>query len=263
MSSNLKKSNSFSKQLSKSKSTTNLTANNEKSKSKNPNKTSNKDSNKKIQRSVSDKTLSSDKNNLSSDKNNLSSNKNNLSSNKKISSNKSISSPNKINIPQNNNLNSQNNNLNLQNNNLSSSQLINDKINQFKKKEDTDVKALVDRGYQILKNMDDIDEIKQGYHIKLKLKSTSKKKNNKIIQGGFLLKVVKEIVDGKLEFYMQLKSYNKIYRYNLDTVAYIFYKEVTPNAIKIEKLEKKIEYMEKKHKLDYLKLVKLVKLGKI
>ena len=242
MASNLKKSSSFSKQLSKSKSTTNLAPNNEKTKSKNPNKTSNKDSTKKIQRSVSDKTLSSDKKSLSSDK--------------KVLSHKSSSSPNKINISQNNDFSSQNNN-------LSSSQLINDKINQFKKKEDTDVKALVDRGYQILKNMDDIDEIKQGYHIKLKLKSTAKKKNNKIIQGGFLLKVVKEIVDGKLEFYMQLKSYNKIYRYNLDTVAYIFYKEVTPNAIKIEKLEKKIEYMEKKHKLDYLKLVKLVKLGKI
>ena len=190
MASNLKKSNSFSKQLSKSKSTTNLAPNNEKTKSKNPNKTSNKDSNKKIQRSISDKTLSSDKKSLSSDK--------------KVSSHKSSSSPNKINI-------SQNNDFSPQNNNLSSSQLINDKINQFKKKEDTDVKALVDRGYQILKNMDDIDEIKQGYHIKLKLKSTAKKKNNKIIQGGFLLKVVKEIVDGKLEFYMQLKSYNKIY----------------------------------------------------
>jgi len=249
MASNLKKSSSFSKQLSKSKSTTNLAPNNEKTKSKNPNKTSNKDSTKKIQRSVSDKTLSSDKKSLSSDKKSL-------SSDKKVLSHKSSSSPNKLNISQNNDFSSQNNN-------LSSSQLINDKINQFKKKEDTDVKALVDRGYQILKNMDDIDEIKQGYHIKLKLKSTAKKKNNKIIQGGFLLKVVKEIVDGKLEFYMQLKSYNKIYRYNLDTVAYIFYKEVTPNAIKIEKLEKKIEYMEKKHKLDYLKLVKLVKLGKI
>lgn len=114
------------------------------------------------------------------------------------------------------------------------------------------LKALVERGYQILKNMDDIDEIKQGYHIKLKLKSTTKKNNNKIIQGGFLLKVVKEIIDGKLEFYMQVKSYNRIYRYNLDTVAYIFYKEVTPNALKIEKLEKKIEYMEKKHKFNII-----------
>lgn len=149
------------------------------------------------------------------------------------------------------------------------SENINEKINNFKNskaKTDSgmtnDVKELVSRGYQILKNMDNIDEIKQGYHIKLKLKSTTKKKNDKIIQGGFLLKVVKEVVDGKLEFYMQLKSYNKIYRYNLDSVAYIFYKEVTPNAKKIELLEKKIENMEKKHKLDYLQLIKLVKLNK-
>lgn len=148
--------------------------------------------------------------------------------------------------------------------------LINDKINKFKsekvpKKENTEkmsneVRALVDRGYQILKNMDDIDEIKQGYHIKLKLKSGKGKKNtNKIIQGGFLLKVVKEVVDGKLEFYIQLKSYNKIYRYNVENIAYIFYKEVTPNAKKIENLEKKIDLMEKKHKLEYLKLIKLIK----
>lgn len=145
------------------------------------------------------------------------------------------------------------------------SQVLNDKIKNFKKKESdmtNEVKELVARGYQILKNMNDIDEIKQGYHIKLKLKSTTKKKNNKIIQGGFLLKVVREVIDGKLEFYMQLKSYNRIYRYNLDSVAYIFYKEVTPNAKKIELLEKKIEYMEKKHKLDYLQLIKLVKLSK-
>lgn len=146
---------------------------------------------------------------------------------------------------------------------------ISDKINNFKKEsikpteDSNEVKALVKRGYQILKNMDDIDEIKLGYHIKLKLKSTAKKKNDKIIQGGFLLKVVRDVVDGKLEFYIQLKSYNKVYRYNLDSVAYIFYKEVTPNAKKIELLEQKIEYMEKKHKLDYLKLIKLVKLGKV
>ena len=216
MSLKIKKSNSFSKQLSKSKSTTNLSTPTKSDKlggksdklGKSDKISKLEKPEKKIQRSVSDK---------------------------------SISQP------------------------TVSLQTINDKINSFKKKEEysSDVKALVERGYQILKNMDDIDEIKQGYHIKLKLKSTTKKNNNKIIQGGFLLKVVKEIIDGKLEFYMQVKSYNRIYRYNLDTVAYIFYKEVTPNALKIEKLEKKIEYMEKKHKLDYLKLVKLVKLGKI
>lgn len=144
---------------------------------------------------------------------------------------------------------------------------IEDKINKFKEVKEVkkpaydsnEVKELVERGYQILKNMDNLDEVKQGYHIKLKLKSTAKKNNNKIIQGGFLLKVVREVVDGKLEFYIQLKSYNKVYRYNVDNIAYIFYKEVTPNAKKIENLEKKIELMEKKHKLEYLKLLKLIK----
>ena len=158
----------------------------------------------------------------------------------------------------------------------SKKEIIDDKINKFKRSvsssnlnksgdsfcNNNEVKDLVNRGYQILKDMDNIDEIKQGYHIKLKLKSTTKKKNDKIIQGGFLIKVVKEVIDGKLEFYIQLKSYNKIYKYNVDNIAYIFYKEVTPNAKKIENLEKKIELMEKKHKLEYLKLIKLIKLGK-
>lgn len=149
--------------------------------------------------------------------------------------------------------------------------VIDNKINQFKKsntdlhkqEKPNEVTELVKRGYQILKDMNNIDEIKQGYHIKLKLKSTNKKKNDKITQGGFLVKVVKEFIDGKLEFYLQLKAYNKIYRYNIDSIAYIFYKEVTPNAIKIEKLEKKIEVLEKKHKLEYLKLIKLIKSSKI
>lgn len=126
-----------------------------------------------------------------------------------------------------------------------------------------EVQDLIDRGYQILKDMNFIDEIKMGYHIRLKLKSTATKRNDKITKGGFLVKVVKEIVDNKLEFYLQIKAYNRIYRYNVSDISYIFYKEVTPNAVKIDILNKKIKDMEKQHKLDYLKLIKILKVNNI
>lgn len=150
----------------------------------------------------------------------------------------------------------------------SNAKLIDEKINNFKSTitptaQSQEIQDLVNRGYQILKDMNNIDEIKLGYHIRIKLKSTLTKKNTKISKGGFLVKVVKEVIDGKLEFYLQLKAYNKIYRYNINDIAYIFYKEVTPNAIKIEKLNKKIEDMEKQHKLDYLKLIKILKTNNI
>jgi len=156
---------------------------------------------------------------------------------------------------------------------------IDEKINKFKKSVTSatssssssssdytgskEVQDLVSRGYHILKDMNFIDEIKMGYHVRLKLKSTPTKKNDKLTKGGFLVKVVKEMIDGQLVFYIQLKAFGKIYRFNVNDIAYIFYKEVTPNAVKIDKLNKKLDDIEKQHKLDYLKLIKILKINNI
>lgn len=140
---------------------------------------------------------------------------------------------------------------------------IDEKVEKFKQntnlaKAGKDVKDLLEKGYKVLKNMDDLDEIKLGYHVKIKLKSSKK-----IQQGGFLVKVIKDYIDGKLEHYIQIKAYNKIYRFNVENISYIFYKEVTPNAKKIEILTKKVEKLEKDNNTKFLKILKLLKDNKI